>query len=105
MVYADAGSSRPLYISSHRHNLNIVENLLNCLDDNDRRDPGYITRSKLHVAFLCALACTIQVNTAYRLFAAYWVVMGCELDAKTQGDKMATLISCFTLERPMSKLA
>jgi len=89
VVYQDAGSSRPLYISSHRHNLDIVEKLLNCLDDNDRRDPGYIAWSKLHVAFLYALAWTMQVNTAYRLSSEYWIAMGCDLDVKTQSHRVA----------------
>lgn len=102
MVYQDAGSSRPLYISSHRHNLNIAEKLLNCLDDDERRDPGYIAWSKPHVAFLYALAWNIQVNTAYRLSAAYWVAMGCELDAKTQSDRAAASILCYTLKCHMS---
>ena len=102
MVYQDAGSIRPLYVSSRRHSLNILEKLLKCLDDTDRCDPGYIAWSKLHVAFLYALAWTIRVNTAYRLSSAYWVAMGCDLDAKTQSDRVAASILCFTLKCHMS---
>jgi hypothetical protein len=105
VVYQDDGSSRPLYVSSRRHSLNVVEKLLDCLDDTDRRNPGYIAWSKLHVVLLYALTWTIQADTAYRLSSASWVVMGCDLDARMQSERVAVSILCFTLKMPHVNLA
>ena len=55
MVNQDVGLSRHLYVSSHSHNLNIVEKLLHCLDDTDQRNPGY---NRLEQAAHCITLCT-----------------------------------------------
>jgi hypothetical protein len=55
MVNHDVGSNRHLCVSSHSHNLNIAEKLLDCLNDTDRRNPGY---NRLEQAARCITLCT-----------------------------------------------